>query len=269
MKIGCCTNMFATEKDTIGMGGIETLKRIGYDYVELPIAPIIDLPKNDFNKLKGVLDACGMRCEVFNLLFPAEIRLTGDKVNRSVISDHLKKVVDIAEQLDTKVIIYGSGPARNVPEGFSKDKAWQQLVEILQEFDEMADSYGITLAVEPYNKKESNIINSTLDGLKLAKDSHGKNAKIVIDYFHSALEKEDADVVLTANEYVSHIHISRPEGRRFVKETDNENYLPFLNNLKKIGYDSRISVEAFTDDLKIDAIQSLAFLRKVFFKNMV
>jgi hypothetical protein len=41
-------------------------------------------------------------------------------------------------------------------------------------------------------------------------------------------------------------------------------YAPFFANLKKIGYDKRISVEASTKDQQADAPKAIALLRRAF-----
>ena len=87
---------------------------------------------------------------------------------------------------------------------------------------------------------------------------------LLVDYYHLALEKEDADIILSANKYIKHVHLSKPDGRVFPKATDRDVYEPFFYNLKKIGYNQRISVEAYTTDFGKDAATSLALLRKIF-----
>lgn len=263
MRFGCCTNMIAVNSDGTGVESVELLKELGYEFLELPLAQVMALNDMEFGKLVKRVDSSGMACEVFNVCFPGSIRLTGNEVNDQTVSSYIQTALERAAQLGVDVIIVGSSGARNVPQGFAVDKAWQQLVAMLKHFDELAKPYGITIAIEPLNKLESNIINTTLEGLQLVKDVGCENTKLLVDYYHWALEKEHPDVILTAGEYIRHVHFSRPEGRVFPKYSDADLflYIAFFNNLKKIGYDNRVSVEAYTKDLRNDAAHSLELLR--------
>ena len=266
MRFGCCTNMIAVNSDGTGVESIELLKELGYEFIELPLAQVMALNGFEFDKLVKKVDSSRIACEVFNVCFPGSIRLTGNEVNDQAVTSYILTALERAAQLGVEVIIFGSSGARNVPQGFAADQAWKQLVNMLKQFDGMAKTYGITIAIEPLNKLESNIINTTLEGLQLAKEVGCDNTKLLVDYYHWALEKEDPDVILMSGEYIRHVHFSRPEGRVFPKDTDPDRtmYSTFFNNLKKIGYDERISVEAYAGDLKKDAAQSLELLRKMF-----
>lgn len=266
MRFGCCTNMIAVKSDGTGVESIDLLKEVGYEFIELPLAQVMALDDLAFDKLVKRMDSSGIACEVFNVCFPGGIRLTGNEVNDQIVSSYIQTALERAVQLGTELIIFGSSGARNVPEGFGTDKAWQQLVTMLKHFGELAKPYGITIAIEPLNKLESNIVNTTLEGLQLAKDVECDNIQLLVDYYHWALEKESPDVILTAGDFIRHVHFSKPEGRIFPKYTDADLplYTTFFNNLKKIGYDSRVSVEAYSKNLRNDAVHTLDLLRIIY-----
>jgi len=266
LRFGCCTNMNAVNLDGTGVESVDLLKEVGYEFVELPLAQVMALGDIAFNKLVKRLDNSGISCEVFNVCFPGDIRLTGNDVNDQIVSSYIQRALERASQLGTEVIIFGSSGARNVPEGFAVDEAWRQLVTMLKRFGELAVPYGVTVAIEPLNKLESNIINATLEGLQLVKDVGCENVKLLVDYYHWALENESPDVISAAGDFIRHVHFSKPEGRVFPKYTDPDLplYTAFFNNLKAIRYDSRVSVEAYSKDLRNDAAHSLELLRAIF-----
>jgi sugar phosphate isomerase/epimerase len=256
--------MLAVTLPGTGIEYVELLKKIGYDYIELPLAQVMDLDDRKFQAIVAKFNSSGIRCEVCNIFFPAEIRLTGKEVAGEKIRAYLEVALKRAAQLGVEFIVFGSSGARNVPEGFPLEAAWEQLVSLLRDLDKMLKPYGITVLIEPLNRLESNIINHTSEGFQLAKEVDCVNIKLLVDYYHWALEKEDTGILLETGDYLKHVHFSRPEGRVFPKETDPDDYPPFFEHLKKIGYNRRVSVEAYTDDLENDAVQSLAFLKKIF-----
>jgi D-psicose/D-tagatose/L-ribulose 3-epimerase len=261
MKIGCCTNMLAAQPDGTGIEYIEKLKEIGYDYIELPLAQIAELSGGEFSVLKLRVNTTGLRCEVCNNFFPSQIRLTGSEVNYQIIESYLEAALERACQLGVKIIVFGSSGAKNVPEGFPVDRAWEQLVVLLRYISDKINTCGITIAIEPLNKLESNIINTSEEGLRLAKEVDKENIKLLVDYYHMAAEKEDVKCLLNAGDFVRHIHFASPALRVFPSETDIDDYTPFLNGLKEIGYNDRISVEAYTKDFCKDSKKALALLK--------
>ena len=44
MRYGSSGNLTATQPDKTGIETIEKLKKFGYDYIELPLSEIMDLP---------------------------------------------------------------------------------------------------------------------------------------------------------------------------------------------------------------------------------
>ncbi len=262
MKIGCCTNMIAAGPDGTGAESIEILAEAGYEYIEMPLAQVARLTEKEFSSLKGVLSSSGISCEACNIFFPPEIRLTGYEVNSSRICSYMDRAFDRAAQMGAEIIVFGSSGARNVPEGFSKEKAWRQLVSLLHEVDRKAGACGITVAIEPINRLESNIVNLTMDGFKLMQEVDLPNIKLLIDYYHMAVEREKPGIISQVGNCVRHVHFSEYEGRIFPREENKPEYLEFFKQLNNINYTSRISVEAYSSSLKQDAIRSLAVIRK-------
>jgi sugar phosphate isomerase/epimerase len=262
MRIGYCTNLIATQIDGTGREWIEKGKEIGFDYVELPLAQMMDLNDREFSSLKERVDSSGLKCEVCNNFFPGSIRLTGDAVDHGKIEEYLDKALGRAAQLGVKVIVFGSPKSKNVPEGYPMDKAWFQLVELLKAIDPLVRTRGITVVIEPLNKGESNIINTAAEGLQLAKAADRENIKLLIDYYHLAMEKEDPEIILDAGSYIKHIHFANPAGRVYPAEKV-DGYVRFVDLLKRIGYEERISIEAYSKDFCHDAKRSVKILRQL------
>jgi D-psicose/D-tagatose/L-ribulose 3-epimerase len=262
MRIGYCTNLIATQRDGTGKEWIGKGKEIGFDYVELPLAQMMDLNDGEFSFLKEKVDSSGLKCEVCNNFFPGSIRLTGDAVDHGKIEKYLDKALGRALQLGVKVIVFGSPNAKNVPEGYPMDKAWAQLVELLRFIDPLVRTKGITIAIEPICKLESNFINTASEGFRLSRAADRENINLLIDYYHLVMEKEDPEIILEAGSYIKHIHFANPAGRVYPVEAE-EGYIRFVNLLNRIGYEGRMSIEAYTKNFCHDAKRSLEMLRQL------
>jgi D-psicose/D-tagatose/L-ribulose 3-epimerase len=262
MRIGYCTNLIATQIDGTGSEWIEEGQENGFDYVELPLTQMVDLNDKEFFSLEEKVGSSGLKCEACNNFFPASIRLTGNDVDYGKTEAYLDKALGRAAQLGVKVIVLGSPKSKNVPEGYPMDKAWSQLVELLRNIDPLVRTRGITIVIEPLCKLESNIINTAAEGLQLAKATDQENIKLLIDYYHLAMEKEDPEIILDAGSYIKHIHFANPAGRVYPIEAEDD-YIRFMNLLKRIGYEGRISIEAYTKDFCHDAKRSVEMLRQL------
>lgn len=261
MKIGCCINMVAAEPEGIGIERLETLAACGYDYVEMPLAQMMALESGEFDELVSFVASVGIPCEACNNFIPASHPITGNLVDRKKLSEYIDEALDRADKLGARSIVFGSSGAKNVPEGFSMERAWEQIVETLVLVDERIGQRDIKIAIEPLCKLESNIVVNAGEGLQLAKEVNRENIRLLIDYYHLTMEHEDQAIIDRAKDYLQHMHIANPAKRVFPRVGDGVDYRQFTNNLQKAGYDARISIEAFTDDFEADAPRALRVIR--------
>jgi sugar phosphate isomerase/epimerase len=248
----------------VGLKGIDAAKAAGFDYVELGTTEIAGLSDEDFEKALGEIRRVGVTVPVTNLFLPRTLKVTGPQIDREQQIAYVKKAFARLSRLGTEIVVFGSGGARQVPDGFDKAEAWKQLVDFGQRIAPEAKAAGITIAIEPLRQQETNIINSAREGLELVKAVGHPNFELMIDFYHLASEREDPGIVLEANEHIRHLHTANPQGRVFPRDWGEFDYAPFFANLRKIGYDKRMSVEASTKNLAEDAPRAIALLRKGF-----
>jgi len=254
VQVGYCTNL----------RNVEAAKAAGFDYIELSTSEIAGLSDADFEQAVARIRQAGIPVPATNLFLPATLKVTGPDVNREQQMAYVKKAFARLARLGTQMVVFGSGGARQVPDGFPKDQAFQQLVEFGRRIAPEARVRGITIAVEPLRHEETNIINSAAEGLSLVNAIDDPNFQLMVDFYHLASEKEDPSIILRAGGHIRHLHMANPQGRVFPRKWDEYDYAPFFAALQKIGYDKRISVEASTQDLPADAPQAIALLRRAF-----
>jgi D-psicose/D-tagatose/L-ribulose 3-epimerase len=247
-----------------GVKNLEAAKAAGFDYVELGATEIANMSDADFETAFAHIKQVGLPTPAANLFLPAALKVTGPDVNPEAQMAHVRKVMTRLGRLGTEVLVFGSGGARRVPEGFAKEEAFKQLVDFGRRAAREAKASGITIAIEPLRRQETNIINSAAEGLELVNAINDPNFQLMIDFYHLASEKEDPAIVLRAKDQIRHLHTANPTGRVFPLKWEEFDYGPFFANLRAIGYDKRISVEGSTQNLAGDAPQSIALLRKAF-----
>ena len=243
---------------------LDAAKAAGFDYVELGSTEVAALSDADFDALVAHLTQIALPTPAANLFLPGTLKVTGPQVDTAAQMAHVNKVLTRLSKVGVQVLIFGSGGSRRVPDGFSKEEAYKQLVDFSRRAAEAAKPFGITILIEPLRHQESNIINTAAEGLELVKAVNHPNFELMIDFYHLASENEDPSIVLKAKEHIRHLHTANPTGRVFPQKWDEFNYGPFFANLKAIGYDKRISVEASTTDLATQGPIAVALLRKAF-----
>ncbi len=239
MKIGfCCGD---TER-------IKLLCRLGYDFVELGNTELYNKSEEDFNKLVELKKELpeGFMYSV-NGLVPGELRLTGPDVDYDKIRQFAKKSFARLNQLGIKMIVFGSGKAKHVPEGFSFETAMEQLVKVVNIFSEEASVYGMKVCIEPLRRGECNIINTAGDSIKLAKLSGCSNVGGHVDFYHIMQNGEKLSTLTPLAKDIFHTHIASPIQRTMVTYDDGADYKAFFDFLRAGGYDATVSFEGGTN----------------------
>jgi D-psicose/D-tagatose/L-ribulose 3-epimerase len=254
VQVGLCT----------ALKGIDAARTAGFEYLELGTSEIAALSDADYESALAQVRQLGLPVPVTNLFLPATLKVTGPEIDPEEQIRYVRKAFARLSRLGTGIVVFGSGGARRVPDGFSKDDAFKQLVEFGRRIAAEARTHNITIAVEPLRRQETNIINSAAEGLELVNAVDHPNFQLMIDFYHLASEREDPAIVLRAREHIRHLHMANPQGRVFPLAWDEYDYAPFFANLRKIGYDKRISIEASAKDFPIEAPRAISLLRRAF-----
>jgi len=252
------------------LADIDKIAAWGFDFSEPAVTQTMELSDAEFKAALAKARSAKIRVEAMNWFLPGSVKVTGPSVKREQVRAYVEKALARAEALGAKVVVFGSGAARSVPDGFPREQAWRQLQEFLRDCGGHIASrkYGMVIAIEPMRKAESNIVNSIGEAWKLARDTNHPKVRIIADFYHLAVENEDPAIILEAGPYIVHCHISNPgRGRVFPRdEAENPRYAVFFGNLKRIRYSGRLSVEANTDDLESDAKAGLEFMKRMYAK---
>jgi sugar phosphate isomerase/epimerase len=246
---------------------LDTLAALGFDYIEPALSQLVALDPDALASARAKIAASRVHVETMNWFLPGtDIKLTGPKVDNADVRGYVEKSLALAESFGAKVIVFGSPGARTVPDGFPHDKAWEQLKEFLRTCGDViqAHNYGMVIGIEALRKPETNIVNSVAEALKLAREVNHPKIRIIVDFYHLAFEHEDPNVILGGRDMIVHLQIADPRDRTFpVSDAGEPRYRAFFANLRKIGYNGRISIEANSDNVGADAKASLAFLKKM------
>ena len=218
----------------------------------------------DFAKFLEKQKATGLPTPVGNNFIPADLKLVGPEIDKAKQMEFVRKAFERAQKLGLKVIVLGSGGARKVPDGFSQDEAWKQLVDFAKRIAPEAKKRGVVVAVEPLQKRETNTINSAAEGLKWVQG--GGSPQLPADgRLLSPVAGKGGPGHPGDGQEAHQAHPHRQPQRRAFPACPREefDYSAFFANLKKINYTGGISIEGRSDDYDTEGPKALAFLRGV------
>ncbi len=231
-----------------------------YDYIELPVAVVkAESPDSQFESVAEEVRSYTIVPEAWSRLLPSAMKVTGPEIDKYRIERFLRTAFERIEELGGEVVVFGSGRARKVPEGFPRDKAREQLLEFVTLAGQIAGTHGITVAVEPLDSKRTNIINSIKECAELVNAADHPFVKACADLFHMDEENEPAQAVLAAGNALVHTHTA--DTGRFYPGSGSYPHREFFEALRSISYNDRMSIECTLKDYKPEIEKALAFLR--------
>jgi len=258
-RFGLCTNMVYPDTDPIALDLLPRLKEWGYAYVEFSLRDLMTIPREEWGSFCKKVERIALPVEACNNFFPPTQRITGPKVNFEALTRYTRESLKRAKDLGAEVVVFGSSSARNLPEGFPRDRGMEQIRQASKMIGEVAEATGVVVAIEYHNRGEANVLNTMEEAVRLCREVHHPYLKVLSDYYHMAYEKEPVEALSLAQGLLVHAHFAEVENRSFPKEP-KEVYRAYFSELKKIGYRGRVSVEAFTKNVEQDAPRALEVL---------
>ena len=245
MRIGVCVSAPARGADPASMDMIGLAAGIGYDYVEMSIAPMMGFDEADLTHVKQSLAAAHIECECLNVFFPSGMRLTGDGRDEAAIGEYAARAFARAADIGAAIVVFGSGGARNIPDGYPRELAIGQLARTLQIMSDAAARHGIQIAIEALNRGECNVILSMAEADGLMEAADRPNVKLLFDYYHFMLESDSVETLrdLAGSGKIIHAHFAEPDGRVYPDAVKPEHEAVF-GALRSAGYGARVSIEA-------------------------
>ena len=237
------------------------LAEAGYEYIELSVARDLIPEADDDTWVDKRNQLVSMRLvpEAFNSF----VR-TGKIVGPDADSIWLRRYVDTAlaraAEVGGKLIVLGSGGARNVPDGFSRETAIQQFRDFMGYCAEASDHSGVTVVIEPLRSAETNLIHGVREAAGHVKHLRRNGVQVLADSYHMAEEGEDLDSLTTASGHLAHVHTA--DSGRTAPGTGTYDFAAWFRALAAVGYDGRCSIEAnWGDDFNELLVPALETLR--------
>ena len=242
MKFGVCA----------GYQEVAALQARPFDYLEENVQRFLvpEQPQERFEAILHEAQTLGLLIEACNSMLPADLPLIAtpqQQVNTVRLERYIKTMLQRAEQVGVRVIVFGSGQARACPPGYNHDDAVQQLGAYLATWSAWAREHGVSIALEPLRYEETNILNTITEGGALVTQHSRSGATLLVDTYHMACNGEKPTDIVPLTALISHVHVAEKQDRAAPGHY-GEDMQPYFSALHTGNYDSRISIECRWQD---------------------
>lgn len=222
----------------------DVAKEMGYDLIEVCIE---DPAVVSAEALKKASERTGLPVSICGAFGPDRDVAHEDPQKRRQGIDYLKLCVDIAQAVGSPHVagpMYSAtGKARLLPPA-ERQQQRQWAADSLREVAHYASERGVTLAIEPLNRFETDLVNTVEQGLELCELIGRDNVGLMLDTFHMNIEEKNIGTAITAaGDKVFHFQVSEND-----RGTPGSGHVPWsetFDALKTINYQGSIVVESF------------------------
>jgi D-psicose/D-tagatose/L-ribulose 3-epimerase len=221
---------------------LDTIRKIGYDIVELPM---FDKDVANAARWGKKLDELGFLRSATCAYGPEDNMISADPRIRRQGIDTNKKILDCCAAAGCPVMVGNSISALGVFTGSSPNSdEWNWALDGMREVAEHAQKVGVKIGMEALNRFEAYFINCVADGVRFAKELNHPAFGMMYDTFHANIEEKNVtEAIHTVKDYLLHVHIS--ENDRSTPGTGGVRWSETFSALQEIGYDGWLVVEAF------------------------
>jgi sugar phosphate isomerase/epimerase len=246
---------------SFGDAGI--LKQAGFQYIEENVGRVLMPLASDEEFAKRLLEikAAALPVKACSGFIPGDIKIVGTNVALEPLAKYVTVAFRRAAQVGVNRIVLGSGKSRQIPEGFSRERATEQLVEFGKLIGPLAQPHGVIVVLEQLNKKECNFINRVDEGLAIVEAVGHPNFQQHADIYHMLREAEGPESIVKAGPRLRHCHIATKNSRK-APGVEDDDFRPYFKALKSIGYHGGISIESGWKDIAAELPKAYRVLRE-------
>ena len=244
---------------------------LGYTGVE--IAPFtidknaFNIPKTKRDEIREQAHAAGLDVIGLHWLLAKTEGLhltTSDAPTRQRTAEYLCELARLCKDLGGRVMVFGSPPQRNVPEGVSEQQAFDHAVEVFQAVAPTLEQNDVVLALEPLGPEEGNFMLTAESSIAIAKAVDSPKVKLHLDVKAMSTEsKPIPEIIRSSQDWLVHFHANDPNRRG--PGMGDVDFAPIFGTLDEVGYEGWVSVEVFDYEPGVDRLagESIRYMQSI------
>ncbi len=222
----------------------EHARALGLDCVEVPL---MEIEAVDPTAIRRAAESAGVEV-VTSTALPGwadpssedeRIRLAGE----GLLSTCVDATAAMGATLFSGVIYAAVGRLLDRP---PDDADLARSAEVLKRVARRAAALGVTIAIEPVNRYETFLINTSEQALRLVGRIDEPNVAVHLDTFHMNIEEDDlGDAIAAAGERLVHVHLV--ESHMGLLGHGTVDWDSVFTGFERIGYRGLVGFESFSD----------------------
>lgn len=231
-----------TEKD---FPLLEKIAGMGFDAVE--ITPGAEYRKLDPAKLRKKLDDLGLNVSLCGGLDAPQDFSSDDA---SVRENGINFIIDWAQwaqEVGAGIIggpLYSELGKKRYLSPEERKAEWDRSAESLKRIGDGIAKYDVTIALEPINRFEIDMINTSWQAFDMCEQVNHPNIKLMLDTFHMNIEDRDiGDAIRSCEKHLVHFHTC--SNNRGIPGEDHVPWADVLKAFIDIDYEGFGVIESF------------------------
>lgn len=210
---------------------------------------------------QNLLTLAALRTPVyaFNLFLPGDLKVVGPQVDETAVLAYADALMARVAQTDARLIVWGSGGSRGLPDGFDRQTAVNQFISIAGKIAALAQKHDLTVALENLNTTECNFITSVAEALDIVRRVNHPHLRLNADIYHMLKDNEGPEILLQTKKYLFHVEIAEKDKRTAPGVTGTD-FRPYLRALRQVRYRRMIGIEGRWETLADIAVSAQAYL---------
>lgn len=247
MNFGASTWLWTSPFDGRDTQLLPKIADLGFRFVEIPIEDPATL---DAAAIREQLTATGLQAIVCAAVAGDRDLSSDDPAKVAQGIAYLQSCIELATEWNSPLVVgplYAAVGKARLPTREERDAEWQRSVENLTQVARAAHSAGVRLGIEPLNRFETDMVNTTAEALRYIDAIGENNVGVSLDSFHMNIEEVDfLAAIEAAGERLFHLQVS--DSHRGVPGEGNSDWIGLREGLRRINYPGRIAIESFTPD---------------------
>jgi D-psicose/D-tagatose/L-ribulose 3-epimerase len=226
-------------------GLIRRAARMGFDVFEIAVE---DPAHFKGGRVAKTLADTGLRPTICGAFGPSRDLTHDDPAFRRESLAYITDVLGLCDRWGVKVFagpMYSSVGKRRQVSASQKRREWDRAVKGLRAAGKRAADHGVTLAIEPLNRFETDLINTAAQVVRLVDEVDQPSVKVHLDTFHMTIEEDSIlDAIRLAGPRLAHFHAC--ENNRGAPGNGLVAWDQVARGLKSVRYKGDLVIESFT-----------------------
>jgi sugar phosphate isomerase/epimerase len=219
--------------------GIARLAKFGYDYAEIVGEPD-QITAAQYNEALGKYNL--PVSSIVSIYTPERDLVSSNVAIRANTVKYIKGNIDFAVAVGAKIVTFTPTACMKIKAEVNIDQEWAWAVEGAREAAHYAHEHGVRLALEPWNRYETYLVNRLDQSIQMVDEVDSPGIGVMADTFHMSIEDKDIPAAIRrAGNRLAHVHLA--DSNRAAPGEGFLDFTPIVQAIADVNYQGVCSFE--------------------------